>query len=439
MTSALVHASGLKAVPTLLADLEAAGVQLVGVVEERSQLAKQVLQHQPDLLICDAPLAGQALFDATRAVALVAPCAVIVFTDDVEAAHIAQAVESGIHAYVVGGYGSQRLRALIQLAQARFRREQMQREALEDMATRFDERKMVDRAKGILMHARQVSDDDAFQILRTVSMNTNQRLGQVSQHIIHSAHFADVVNRSGQLRMLSQRLIKLHWLQRCGVTAGRTSERLVESAQRVDANLERLGKGLSQPTYGDLLAPVVEIWARLKPLLVDVPTAGQAGMPVSASASVDDMAEQLLQGAERLTACLENAGTAAPLKVLNLAGRQRMLSQRFAKQAVLALLGDEAAALRAEAGMHESRLAFEQALTYLNGLPLFTPDIQRDLEAAGIGWLKMLATTKDSQQLPQRDRLLRLNELAVASEDLLEVFEQLSAHYERSMQMLVGG
>lgn len=436
MTSALIHVHGLQGVHPLVADLEAAGIQVLGVVDARGKLLQEVVRHAPDVLICDEALPGDALFKVAQAIAQTAPCPVIVFTNDADAGHIEQAIACGIHAYVVNGYGAQRLRALIHLAQARFRQEQAQHKALQDISIRFEERKMVDRAKGILMRSRKVSDDDAFQILRTVSMHTNQRLGQVSQHIIHAARFAEDVNRCGQLRMLSQRLVKLYGLQLAGVPPEQCSAAFQESVQRIDANLEHLGKSLSQATYGDLLNPVLQTWTRLRQVLQATPVPDPAA---AAYALADELAEQLLQGAERLTTQLEVAGGAPPLRVLNKAGRQRMLSQRFAKYAVLGLLGDGELAQRSEAGMAESRAAFEQALTYLNGLPLSTPDIHAALEAAGIGWLQMLAVARDAGPLTGPQRLERLQSLALASEQLLGVFEQLSDLYERSMQTLAGG
>lgn len=441
MTSALIYVNGLQGAPMLAADLAAAGIEVLAVVQDRSKLVQAVARHAPDVVICDAPQSGPALFAATQVIVQTAPCPVIVFTSDADAGAIAESTESGIHAYVVNGYGANRLRPLIHLAQARFRREQAQRDVLQDISVRFEERKMVDRAKGILMHARGVSDDDAFQILRTASMHTNQRLGQVSQHIIHSAHFAEAVNRSGQLRMLSQRLVKLHWLRLAGVDAAQSSAQLQDSVQRVDGNLSHLGKILSQPTYGDLLAQIVQTWARLKPVLMGTVSPGQAGSDTASYTLADELAELLLQGAERLTASLEGAGLTAPLKVLNIAGRQRMLSQRFAKYAVLAVLGapnDDPLAQRAEAGMAESRAAFEQALTYLNGLPLSTSEIRSLLEAAGIGWLQMLAAFKDARRVAAPEQLTRLEGLGAASEKLLDGFEALSAHYERGMHLLAG-
>jgi two-component system, response regulator PdtaR len=427
MTSALVHLNGPAGSNPLLPDLEAAGIQVLGAVNERSKLVQEALRQAPDVLICHDALPGEELFKLLQVVSDTAPCPMIVFTTDSDAAKITRALEVGVHAYVVNGYGAQRLRPLIHLAQARFQREQALQEQIKDVAGRLEERKVVDRAKGILMRARQVSDDDAFQILRTASMHTNQRLGQVSQHIIHSARFAEDVNRSGQLRMLSQRLVKLALLRLAGVQADRVEALLGESVQRIDSNIAALGKRLSQPTFGDLLGQVTVTWARLKPAL-------QQSLAPGEMAHLDDLAELLLREAERMTGILESAGAMPPLQVLNLAGRQRMLSQRFAKYALLQALGG-AASQRGEAGMAESQAAFEKALHYLNELPLTSKEIRESLDKAAVGWAQMRA---GAAGVAGGKNPKRLEGLASASEDLLDVFEQLSVQYERSMQMLVG-
>lgn len=428
MASVLVFQNGPRATLPLVADLQAAGFQVLGVEGDCSKLVQAVVRHAPDLLVGEAALPGDALFNATRAVADTAPRPVIVFTSDADAERIARAVASGIHAYEVNGYGAARLRPLVHLATARFEHEQALAAQLSDVTQRLEDRKMVERAKGILMNARQVSDDEAFQILRTASMHTNQRLGQVSQHIIHSAHFAEAVNRAGQLRMLSQRLVKLHLLASAGVQAGICGQRLAESLSRIDANLALLGKGLSAASFGDLLTQAQATWAALKAALQGAPG------PVPA---VDALAEQLLQEAERLTTSLESAGSVAPLQVLNLAGRQRMLSQRFAKLVLMDWLGGGPA--DTEALATAAQREFEQALAYLNHIPLSTPDIRQALEAAARDWQQLLAATPQAGRRPAgRDRQARLETIAAASESLLDCFEQLSAKYEHSMQMLMG-
>src|SRR5258706_96076 len=129
--------------------------------------------------------------------------------------------------------------------------------ATPDLAADF---KLVDRAKGILMRARQVSEDEAFKVLRMASMHSNQRVGQVSQQVIAAAGIAESVNRAGQLRMLSQRVVKLYALRVADPQRAAHGELLAQSVQRVDASLAALAKSLSKPTYGDLLDAVLGPW-----------------------------------------------------------------------------------------------------------------------------------------------------------------------------------
>lgn len=431
MSVSVVLLSDVASCQGLVDDLENAGAQVLEVFDDCSLLVQSVVRHAPNLVVVHTRTVVDALFKATQSLAEVSPRPVLVFTQDGDADHIVRATEAGMHAYVIDGYGAQRLRPLMQLAQARFAREQALLEELRDVSTRFEERKAVERAKGILMSARQVSDNDAFHILRTASMHSNQRLGQVAQHIIQSAHFAEGVNRAGQLRMLSQRLVK-HWLLRLvGVQVAQHLALQTDSAQRIDANLALLSKNLSQPTFGDLLADVVTDWKALKKALKAAPAPDQL-------APLNVLAERLLQDAERLTTSLEGAGSVAPLRMLNMAGRQRMLSQRFAKASLLGVLESGEPQLQHQAEMEAARQAFEQGLAYLSGLPLSTPDIRRTLDSAAHDWQEVLTGADHVRRPAGRDRLLRLEGLAAASESLLDDFETLSAQYERSMQMLMG-
>jgi two-component system, response regulator PdtaR len=181
MTSVLLLRQGPRGQLPLQADLEAVGLTVLGAVEDCSKLVQAAVQHAPDLVVGEVPRPDEALFKATQTLAEVLPRPVLLFTTDADAAHIGRATGAGVHAWVVNGYGAERLRPLVHLAQARFGHEQALLEQLRDVSQRFEERKQVERAKGILMRARALSDDDAFQILRTASMHTNQRLGQVSE------------------------------------------------------------------------------------------------------------------------------------------------------------------------------------------------------------------------------------------------------------------
>jgi AmiR/NasT family two-component response regulator len=420
MISCLVLAGSGPAAPALDVDLEAAGIHVLGAVL-RGNLVQEAVRLVPDLVVCHESTVDEGLFGAIALLQASSPRPVVLFTSDPDADKMARALEVGIHVYVVNGYAPQRLRPLIHLAQARFAHEQKLRADLADVSHRFEERKLVDRAKGILMRARQVSEEEAFRVLRAASMHSNQRVGQVSQHVIAAAGLAEAINRAGQLRMLSQRLVKLYALASMGVDCSSQAE----SCARVDANLSTLVKTLSKSTYGDLLDAVTTPWTLLKTLLA-------ATVDAVRLQEADALAERMLLQADRLVTALETTGAATTLHVINVAGRQRMLSQRVAKQALLAVLLTGEAATQASAETERSRHAFEEALGYLNAAPLTTRDIRESLDEAGRVWdamSKVLARPRASNG-PKT--------LADASETLLMLFDRLTQRYEHSMQVLVG-
>ena len=420
MISCLVLTASASDAPALSADLEAAGIHIIGAVQ-RNMLVQETIRLAPDVVVGRDASPDAELFDAAALLLATAARPVLLFTSDPDADKMTRALECGIHAYVVNGYAPQRLRPLIHLAQARFAHEQRLREQLADVSGRFEERKLVDRAKGILMRARQVSEEEAFRVLRAASMHSNLRVGQVSRQVIAAAGFAEAINRAGQIRMLSQRLLKLHALAAMSVA----SAPLAESCARVETNLAALGKSLSKATYGDLIESATAPWSSLKPLLE---LRAQAALLEQA----DALAERMLQNADRLVSTLETTGAAGSLQVINVAARQRMLSQRVAKAALLAALLKGDAAVRAAEQAHEAGQAFEAGLAFLNTAPLTTREIRELLDQAGGLWSGMQSALKriGGGDGPQA--------LAQASEALLALFEQLTERYERSMQVLIG-
>ena len=424
MTSLLVYAPTRDLPDWLVSAQSAAGPGRALVLHEGTDLVHNMAAVAPEVLLCWVDQPDDALFCLVQRAAAVVPCAVLAFARDPQARFAEQATASGIHLYRTDACAAADLPALLLIAQARARHEQALRQALIDATLLLEERKVVDRAKFILMQARQMSDDDAFRVLRTASMHSNQRLGQVGEHIIQSARFAEGVNRAGQLRMLSQRLVMLYLFELAQPAAGQGPLR-GDSALRIDTNLAWLGKSFSDPALAATVKQVAATWQRLRKALQQSPQPQDM-------ARVDTLAEQLLDDAERLTAQLEEAGAAAPLQVLNLAGRQRMLSQRYAKAALLGALGHPALAQRSLLLMASTRADFDKAMHCLNNLPLSSPDIRSALADAKVQWQHMLAGAGAAAYAGGRAGL------AQASEALLTTFEQLAEHYEHSLQMLVG-
>ena len=428
MTSALVVQGASPAGTDIAADLAAAGIRVLGAVP-RSNLVRQALQWSPDVVVCHELAPDTALFDAFALLSATAPCPTVVFTHDPEASRIEQAMQSGVHAYVVNGYGPYRLRAVLHVAQARFAQEHRLRADLAEVTRRFDERTLIERAKGILMRARQVPEDEAFGVLRAASMHSHQRVGEVSRQVISAAHYADAVNRAGKLRMLSQRLVKLYALCLLEPAATAWEPLLARAAGEIDATIGVLGKNVSKPTFGDLLAAVADAWQEAQSLLA---------LPVCRSrvSQVDAVAERLLVQADQLTRQLETAGLATTLHVINVSGRQRMLCQRHAKQVLLGLLvgadSGVGAVGRGDAERQATAATFAAALAELRSAPLSTPEIRALLQAADAAWTDVVRATREVRAGHG------VRALDQASEALLALFEQLTDRYERSMQVLMG-
>lgn len=431
MTSVLVLTASQPVPEAWLAELKRQGLRVLSTTSCAS-LVDDALRWAPEAIVCWEPAPDETLFEACRALAASAPRALVLLTSDTQADTIARAVRSGVHGYTVGEWAAQRWPALIQIAQARWAHELDLQAAAQEAQARLDERKLVDRAKGILMQARQLSEGEAFSVLRKVSMTVNQRMAWVSQHVIDAAQGAQAVNRAGQLRMLSQRLIKLRILRVLDTDAARADALLRESMNRIEDNLAMLSsaqsaRGTAPPLAkagGDAVTRLTALWPQLRAAL-DQATTDQG------LAEADDLAEAFLLQAEQLTQQIETHGVAHTLHIINLAGRQRMLSQRVTK---LALLGAHSPSLQARGAedLKQSRLAFERALADLQAMPLSTTDIQAALTRAQGLW------RETQTHLINADNSRARSALFDNSEALLGLFEDLVQAYERSVQVLIG-
>ena len=419
MTTACIVSCGGAGVPSLSSDLASVGIDVVGTVDSGA-MVPEIIRNAPDLVVCYETHPDDALFASTATLRNVAPRPVVVFTNDPDAEKIDRATRSGIHAYVINGYGLHRLRSVIHVAQARFKHDQLLRGELSEVQHRFSERKLVDRAKGILMRVRNVSEDEAYRVLRTAAMQAKQRIGQVALQVIDAARYAEAVNRAGQLRMLSQRLVKLYALMCAEVTPDITAALCRQSLEQIEGNLSTLSRTLSKATFGDLIELVLGPWTALKSALAAPPSAARIG-------DVDALAERLLAQAETLTKTLETAGFAAALHVINVSGRQRMLSQRLAKCAIVDGMQNSS---ESRAQGREAEGAFREGLAYLRKIPLTSPQIRTLLEEAEGAWARFCGA------LGRNDEGAR-TEIAILSETLLATFDRLTDLYERSMQMLM--
>lgn len=423
MTTVLLLAAPDSGAPPLAADFSAAGFSVCGE-GDCAHLVRDTLRLNPDVLVCWAPSPTPELLQSVATLQAQQRVPVLFFTQDPDADALQRALDAGVHAWVVQGYAPQRLRPLVHLAQAREQHERRLRASVAELGEKLEERKWVDRAKGILMRAQQVSEEEAFQLLRTASMQGNRKVGQVSRQVIAAAGTAEAINRAGQQRMLSQRLVKLYGLA-CSRTDGAAAALLMkESIQRVEDNLAALEAELPAATYGDLVAAARAGWKALRQLLEAPPRAAELGR-------LDAQAEAVVAQANALVLALESSGLATPVQVINVAGRQRMLSQRLAKLALLQALATDRQA--AEALLAQTASEFEQGLAALAQMPLSSPQIRALLERGEAAWRELRAAVPEAAQPGARMKV------AAASEELLEIFDRLTEAYQHSIQVLMGG
>lgn len=443
--------SGLPA--ALAAALERAGHTVLGAVPCHL-LVREVIRRAPQVVVAwlgdgpaDAAALPPSLAAALQLLAAGAPRPVVVAGAATLPGDVDHLLDLHLQAWLPGPPNASALQAAIGLALARFAREQAQQLALHGAQARLDERKWVDKAKGLLMRGQQLSEDGAFSLLRAASMQANLRVGEVSRSLIEAARAADAINRAGQLRMLSQHCVKALALRASTAgTAGsalgrlRTDDGLEQTLQRLQRNLDHLASLRPDGPVAAWLAGALSASQALAQVAresgADPARAGSVARPwPQVLQQADGLAEALLVQADGLTAALEVASGRRSLRLVNLCGRQRMLSQRLAKQALLAgLLGPAEAAAQATAAVSTMQ-AFEATMAFLEQAPLATDAIRAALAQARGQWQRLLDGLRSAAGAePDAGR----NALASESQALLATFEQLTSLYEHSMQVLLG-
>lgn len=188
MPRALILTEASASPEPLRLGLLAAGYNVLDEIAEPQRLLKRAAAIDPDIVVIATPAPTPALFEALRVLHENAPCAVAVYTEDASDASIEQAAAAGVQAWETGGLSGEQLPAQLAAARARFRLLRETREALEEAVTKLEERKLVDRAKGILMQSRRMSEHEAYSALRKLAMEKKLRIGAIAEQIINTAH-----------------------------------------------------------------------------------------------------------------------------------------------------------------------------------------------------------------------------------------------------------
>jgi len=164
--------------------LREAGYARVTVVRDMQNLLKRIEETDPDVICIDLENPNRDVLEQMFQVSRSVPRPVAMFVDRSDTDMIKAAVESGVGAYVVDGLRKDRIKPVLEMAISRFAAFRELRDELDRTRQALEERKTIERAKGILMRKRDLTEDAAYTMLRKAAMNENRRLVDIAEAVI---------------------------------------------------------------------------------------------------------------------------------------------------------------------------------------------------------------------------------------------------------------
>jgi len=180
----LVIDDGAHRADLLRDELARQGHEVVGVIEQATLIHDCVLRLQPDVVIVDAESPTRDTLENLATLNAKMPRPVVVFAEDDDRGTMRRAIQAGVSAYVVAGLQTQRLAPVLHVAIARFEQDLALRAELSQAQAQLASRKLVDKAKGILMREQGLDEDQAYQRLRKLAMDRGEAIGQVARRVI---------------------------------------------------------------------------------------------------------------------------------------------------------------------------------------------------------------------------------------------------------------
>lgn len=167
--------------------LRDSGCEVVAILIGRADLQATINETQPDVIVIDMECPDRDTLEDMSRLTRQQPRATVMFVDRSDSESIRAAVQAGVSAYVVGGLSPERVRPIVEVAIARFAEFQALRRELESVRSTLEDRKVIERAKGILMKRRGLDEEAAFGFLRKMAMDRKTRLIAVAREVVAAA------------------------------------------------------------------------------------------------------------------------------------------------------------------------------------------------------------------------------------------------------------
>jgi two-component system, response regulator / RNA-binding antiterminator len=167
--------------------LRETGYENVTVMTDIQGIARQIELAEPDIIVVDLENPNrdtlEAFFQLSRSVRK----PIAMFVDRSDEASIVASVEAGVSAYVVDGLRKERIRPILEMAISRFNAFARLTRELEEAKGELADRKIIERAKGILMKSKGLSEEQAYQLLRKTAMSQNRKVAEIAQSLVTAA------------------------------------------------------------------------------------------------------------------------------------------------------------------------------------------------------------------------------------------------------------
>ncbi|QEU10715.1 ANTAR domain-containing response regulator [Paracoccus yeei] len=171
----------------IMAGLRDAGDYDIRIIAGETGLARRIAELRPDVVLIDLANPSRDILEELALASGPMERPVAMFVDQSDEQLTRAAIEAGISAYVVDGLRADRLKPILDAAIARFHLFQRMRAELASMRTALEERKIIDRAKAILMKARGIDEEAAYALLRKTAMDQGKRVAEIAQQLVMAA------------------------------------------------------------------------------------------------------------------------------------------------------------------------------------------------------------------------------------------------------------
>ncbi len=167
--------------------LRESGFGAIRVISDMRNLLRQIVNASPDVIVIDLENPSRDVLEQMFQVSRSVPRPVAMFVDQSDRASIEAAIEAGVSAYVVDGLRKERIRPVVEMAISRHNAYRKLRDELDRTKQALEDRKVIERAKGVLMKAKGLNEDDAHAALRAAAMRESRRLAEVAQAVVTAA------------------------------------------------------------------------------------------------------------------------------------------------------------------------------------------------------------------------------------------------------------